>query len=195
MVRLSTNPRDLRFPPVDSASPEGLLAVGGDLQPERLLEGYRTESFPGTATISRSCGGRPIPDRPLSRHTPYLAQPEKKPTSWPIQRHARPVLSRRDATLRRTKAAIPGRRHVDHCRDARSLHTLTRTRVCPFRRNLAGRTTCRRTVWRGTGRRFFRRVDVHPCIRRLEGGAGCSSCANCRPGNFASWIANNPPPT
>jgi leucyl/phenylalanyl-tRNA--protein transferase len=46
MVRLSTNPRDLRFPPVDSASPDGLLAVGGDLQPERLLEGYRHGIFP-----------------------------------------------------------------------------------------------------------------------------------------------------
>jgi len=46
MVRLSTNTRDLRFPPVDSASPEGLLAVGGDLQPERLLEGYRHGIFP-----------------------------------------------------------------------------------------------------------------------------------------------------
>jgi leucyl/phenylalanyl-tRNA---protein transferase len=46
MVRLSTNTGDLRFPPVDSASPEGLLAVGGDLQPERLLEGYRHGIFP-----------------------------------------------------------------------------------------------------------------------------------------------------
>ena len=46
MVRLSANPRDLRFPPVDSASPEGLLAVGGDLRPERLLEGYRQGIFP-----------------------------------------------------------------------------------------------------------------------------------------------------
>jgi len=46
MFRLSSNPLDLRFPPVDSASPEGLLAVGGDLQPERLLEGYRHGIFP-----------------------------------------------------------------------------------------------------------------------------------------------------
>ncbi len=46
MVRLSANPRDLRFPPVDSASPEGLLAVGGDLRPERLLEAYRHGIFP-----------------------------------------------------------------------------------------------------------------------------------------------------
>lgn len=46
MFRLSANPSDLRFPPVDSASPEGLLAVGGDLQPERLLEAFRHGIFP-----------------------------------------------------------------------------------------------------------------------------------------------------
>ncbi len=46
MVRLSTNSSDLRFPPVDAASPEGLLAVGGDLRPERLLEAYRHGIFP-----------------------------------------------------------------------------------------------------------------------------------------------------
>jgi leucyl/phenylalanyl-tRNA---protein transferase len=44
MVRL--NPHDFRFPPVDRASPEGLLAVGGDLRPERLLEAYRHGIFP-----------------------------------------------------------------------------------------------------------------------------------------------------
>lgn len=46
MVRLSTNTTDLRFPPVDSALPEGLLAVGGDLRSERLLEAYRHGIFP-----------------------------------------------------------------------------------------------------------------------------------------------------
>ena len=45
-VRLSANPRDLRFPPVELASPEGLLAVGGDLRPERLLAAYRHGIFP-----------------------------------------------------------------------------------------------------------------------------------------------------
>ncbi len=44
MFRL--NQHDLRFPPVDRASPEGLLAVGGDLCPERLLEAYRHGIFP-----------------------------------------------------------------------------------------------------------------------------------------------------
>ena len=46
MFRLSANPWDLRFPPVDVATPEGLLAVGGDLRPERLLEAYRHGIFP-----------------------------------------------------------------------------------------------------------------------------------------------------
>ncbi len=46
MFRLSANPSDLRFPPVDLSTPEGLLAVGGDLRPERLLEAYRHGIFP-----------------------------------------------------------------------------------------------------------------------------------------------------
>jgi leucyl/phenylalanyl-tRNA--protein transferase len=46
MLRLSSNSGDLRFPPVENASPEGLLAVGGDLRPERLLEAYRHGIFP-----------------------------------------------------------------------------------------------------------------------------------------------------
>ena len=44
MFRLKEH--DIRFPPVDRASPEGLLAVGGDLRPERLLEAYRHGIFP-----------------------------------------------------------------------------------------------------------------------------------------------------
>ena len=44
MVRLHRH--DLRFPPVEQATPEGLLAVGGDLRQERLLEAYRHGIFP-----------------------------------------------------------------------------------------------------------------------------------------------------
>jgi len=40
------NRQDLHFPPVDRASPEGLLAIGGDLRPERLLAAYRQGIFP-----------------------------------------------------------------------------------------------------------------------------------------------------
>lgn len=37
---------DLYFPPVHEASPEGILAYGGDLSPERLLHAYRSGIFP-----------------------------------------------------------------------------------------------------------------------------------------------------
>lgn len=46
MFLLSAIAKDVRFPPVEQASPEGLLAVGGDLRPERLLEAYRHGIFP-----------------------------------------------------------------------------------------------------------------------------------------------------
>lgn len=46
MFRLNPRTDDLRFPPVELASPEGLLAVGGDLRAERLLEAYRHGIFP-----------------------------------------------------------------------------------------------------------------------------------------------------
>lgn len=44
MFRL--NQHSLRFPPVDRASAEGLLAVGGDLRPERILAAYCHGIFP-----------------------------------------------------------------------------------------------------------------------------------------------------
>ncbi len=43
MYRLTN---ELYFPPVDSASTEGILAFGGDLSPERLLLAYRSGIFP-----------------------------------------------------------------------------------------------------------------------------------------------------
>ena len=46
MFVLKPGSEDLRFPPVELASPEGLLAVGGDLRAERLLEAYRHGIFP-----------------------------------------------------------------------------------------------------------------------------------------------------
>lgn len=46
MFILPSDSSDLRFPPVELASPEGLLAIGGDLRSERLLEAYRHGIFP-----------------------------------------------------------------------------------------------------------------------------------------------------
>ena len=38
--------KELSFPPVHLAEPDGLLAIGGDLSPERLLLAYRSGIFP-----------------------------------------------------------------------------------------------------------------------------------------------------
>ncbi len=46
MFVLNSDTADLRFPPAELASPEGLLAIGGDLRAERLLEAYRHGIFP-----------------------------------------------------------------------------------------------------------------------------------------------------
>ncbi len=40
------DPQDPTFPPADAASPEGLLAIGGDLSRVRLLSAYRHGIFP-----------------------------------------------------------------------------------------------------------------------------------------------------
>ncbi|MBL7472360.1 leucyl/phenylalanyl-tRNA--protein transferase [Robertkochia sediminum] len=37
---------ELYFPPVHMASPEGVIAIGGDLRPERLMLAYRSGIFP-----------------------------------------------------------------------------------------------------------------------------------------------------
>ena len=39
-------PKTYTFPPLEAASPEGLIAVGGDLNPDRLLSAYRQGIFP-----------------------------------------------------------------------------------------------------------------------------------------------------
>lgn len=38
--------QELFFPAVDEANPDGILAIGGDLSPERLLLAYKSGIFP-----------------------------------------------------------------------------------------------------------------------------------------------------
>ena len=105
-----------------------MLAVGGDLRPERLLEAYRHGIFPWYSD-----------DQPILWWSPdprTVLFPDKLHISRSLKRSLRPglfsiTLDRcfRDVmqTMRRTKAAISGRRHVDHCGDARAytrLHEL-----------------------------------------------------------------------
>jgi leucyl/phenylalanyl-tRNA--protein transferase len=45
-MRIPLLTRDIAFPPPERASPEGIVAIGGDASPERLLAAYRTGIFP-----------------------------------------------------------------------------------------------------------------------------------------------------
>jgi leucyl/phenylalanyl-tRNA--protein transferase len=82
VFRLSRNPRDLSFPPVEQATPDGLLAIGGDLQPARLLEAYRHGIFPWSNE-----------DQPLLWWSPdprAVLFPEKLHISRSLKRSLRP---------------------------------------------------------------------------------------------------------
>ena len=46
MIQIPYIHYDLSFPPVETATPEGLLAYGGDLSPNRLLLAYKSGIFP-----------------------------------------------------------------------------------------------------------------------------------------------------
>lgn len=46
MIKIPHIRYELSFPPVDKATPDGLLAYGGDLSPNRLLLAYRNGIFP-----------------------------------------------------------------------------------------------------------------------------------------------------
>lgn len=74
-------PDDIRFPPVEFASPEGLLALGGDLSAARLLEAYRHGIFPWYSE------GQPIlwwsPDPRM------VLFPEKLKVSRSLRKHLR----------------------------------------------------------------------------------------------------------
>ncbi len=68
------SPEDVAFPPADHADADGLLAVGGDLRPERLLTAYRSGIFPwygrGLPILWHSPDPRYVLD-PAAIHVPH----------------------------------------------------------------------------------------------------------------------------
>lgn len=61
----------LNFPPPEKAlrEPNGLLAMGGDLSPQRLLNAYHRGIFRGFLRATRFSGGLPIRVRSCCRST------------------------------------------------------------------------------------------------------------------------------
>ena len=102
MFRLHTS--DLSFPPVEWAAPDGLLAIGGDLRPERLLAAYRHGIFPWYND-----------DQPL-----LWWSPDPRAVLFPSQLH---VPRRLQRTIRRSRMTVTldraFRRVMEGCADPR----------------------------------------------------------------------------
>ena len=58
---MTTRTEPYRFPPLEEATVDGLLAIGGDLSSERLLAAYRKGIFPGITPANPYSGGHPTP--------------------------------------------------------------------------------------------------------------------------------------
>lgn len=68
----------LRFPPPSKAIPEGLLAVGGDLRPERLLVAYAMGIFPWSDPGEPLLWWSPNPRMMLSPNEVYISKSMRK---------------------------------------------------------------------------------------------------------------------
>ena len=78
MFVLSAGRQDLDFPPVEQASPDGLLAVGGDLRPERLLKAYRHGIFPWYSDNQPILWWSPDPRTVLFPHKLHISRSLKR---------------------------------------------------------------------------------------------------------------------
>ena len=159
----------LDFPPVETASPEGLLAVGGDLRPERLLAAYRRGIFPWYSDGQPILWWSPDPRAVLFPEKLKISRSlHKTLRAGKIPRHVRSAFPRRDAGVRLAAFKGPRGRHLDHGRHDRGLYGTAPARPCAFGRGLARHGARRRTLWRGTRRCVFRRVHVRARNRCLK---------------------------
>ena len=95
--------RDLLFPPPELAEEDGLLGVGGDLSPERLLLGYRSGIFPWFDAEQPPLWWSPAPR--------FVITPE----SFHVGRTIRKQLRSFRGTLTRNREFL---RVMEECRDA-----------------------------------------------------------------------------
>jgi leucyl/phenylalanyl-tRNA--protein transferase len=69
---------ELRFPPPEGASPEGIVAIGGDFRPERLLLGYAQGIFPWPSEGLPLLWFSPDPRFVLEPHEAHLPRSLRK---------------------------------------------------------------------------------------------------------------------
>ncbi len=138
------------FPPAEAAltDPDGLLAVGGDLSPQRLLNAYAHGIFPVVLGWPTDPVVEPRPAHGLShrRRAPVFPLQAPAPRKH-LDGSRRHRLRTGDRCLRCESAPRPGR-HLDHRGDAAGLYRLAPSRPRAFDRGIRRRAPGRRDLRR-----------------------------------------------
>ena len=187
--------KELSFPAPEDANEEGIVAVGGDVSPERLLVAYQQWH------LSLACARLPAAvvlagpafraDALERSRLALAAQGRPKGAASSDRRHRfREVIDglRGDATPAPTG-------HLDHARASARLPRASRARVRAQHRSLARRRAGGRPLWRGTRSDLRRRVDVRLGAGRLEGRVHDPARPLWPCGASASWTARCTPST
>ena len=165
------------FPPVERAlrEPNGLLAAGGDLSPERLLDAYARGIFPWFGEDDPLLWWSPDPRMVLFVGELHVSRSLRRAIrSRPIPRDARHARSR-DVMAGCAEPRAGTGRHLDHAGDGRGVRAALPRWATPTR-SRRGRTTswsAVSTAWR-IGRMFFGESMFSRAHRRVEGRAACT---------------------
>jgi len=160
--------KELVFPPVHYAEPDGLLAMGGDLSPERLLLAYRSGIFPwyeGRDILWWSPDPRFVllpSEIKISKSMKTLIN--KQAFAFTVNKAFSEVIFhcqqiRSDFSLSADQQAR-AERHLDHGRSARRLYDNAYPRICAQRRSMAERPIGRRIIRDPAGKGFLWRKHV-----------------------------------
>src|SRR5690606_24165570 len=166
---------------VRARCPAGIPARGARAQRARRAAGRWRRPVSAAAARSLPAGDLPLvfarpadlvvvsrSARRASTGPPQgIAKPGKKPAQPRLRNPNRYRVSRSTALLRQYRAAAE--RHLVVAGDASGLSTSTQTRLCAFRRDVARRSAGRRPLRDRARECLFRRVDVQPRTRCLEG--------------------------
>lgn len=140
MIYLINN--ETPFPSPDTASEEGIVAFGGNLNPARLVEAYSQGIFPWYNE------GDPVlvVSRPslcaFPRKTAYWQKYAQTPPQSSLSRYLQPLFYPSDAAMRYSAPQRPTR-HLDSPRTYRSLYNPSSARNCTLGRGMARRNPCR----------------------------------------------------
>ena len=195
MVPLLATPGPPSFPDVTApcGTPNGLLAVGGDLSPQRLLSAYRRGIFPWFSEGDPILWWSPDPRT--------ILVPEQIRISRSLRKRLRRrllgvTLDRAFGPVIHACSALAGRRRdLDPSPDGQGLRVATPARLGPLGGGMARGAVGGRAL-RGRPRKgLLRRIHVQPRGRRLQGGPGAPVRAPRRLGLWAHRLpdAHRPP--